>query len=106
MFGRRRGRSAGAGLVVGPDDAVEGTMAAAAVIVAGRMAGTLDVATTLHVAPTGHVHGTVRATRLVVEAGATVRAAVRIGVAADAAPPATAPPDVMPLTPRSARRVG
>ena len=101
MFGRRRGHSVGLGLVVGPEDAVEGTMTAEAVTVVGRVDGTLDVATTLHVAPTGHVHGTVRAARLAVDAGATVRAAVRIGT-----PPDAPRPNVMRLTPRSTPRVG
>jgi cytoskeletal protein CcmA (bactofilin family) len=100
MFGRRRGHSVGPGLVVGPEDAVEGTMTAEAVTVVGRVDGTLHVATTLQVEPTGRVHGTVRAARLVVDAGATVRAAVRIGVL-----PEAAPADVMRLTPRSTRRV-
>ena len=108
MF-RRRGHTDGTGLVVGPDDAVEGKMTADAVTVAGRVDGTLDVATTLRIAATGRVQGTVRATRLVIEAGAMVRAAVRVGTpdaAAVSAPPANAAPDVMRLTPRSTRRVG
>lgn len=79
-------------------------MTAESVTVAGRVDGVLDVATTLHVAPTGRVEGTVRAARLVIEAGAHVRAAVRVGAVSE---PAAAPPaDVMPLAPRSARRVG
>ena len=109
MFRRRRGHSDGLGLVVGPEDAVEGKMTADAVLVAGRVDGTLDVATTLQIAATGRVQGTVRATRLVIEVGAMVRAAVRVGTPAEAAvpaPPASATPDVMRLTPRSTRRVG
>ena len=101
MFGRRGRHSVGPGLVVGPEDAVDGTMTAEAVTVLGRVDGTLDVATTLQVAPTGRVHGTVRAARLVVDVGATVHAAVRIGTLPDAARP-----DVMRLTPRSTPHIG
>ena len=91
----------GPGLVVGPEDAVEGTVTADAVTVVGRVDGTLGVATTLRVAPTGQVHGTMRAARLIVDAGAIVRAAVRVGT-----PPDGPGPGVMRLTPRSVPRVG
>jgi hypothetical protein len=108
MFGRRRTRKEGEGLVVGPSDVLDGTIAAEAVTVTGRVSGALDVATTLHVASSGHVTGTVRAAHLVVAAGATVRAACRVGPpipAVERTPSATVPPGVMRLTPRSTRRV-
>ena len=111
MIGRRKSVPSGDGLVVGPSDAVQGTVAAQAVTVAGRVDGTLDVAGSLVVGPTGRVAGTVRATRLVVETGAVVRAACRVGLAADEAAPALPEPPrderaaVLRLTPRSTERV-
>ncbi len=111
MFGRRRAPVAGEGLVVGPSDAVQGTVAAQAVTVAGRVDGTLDVAGGLVIAPGGRVAGTMQATRLVIEAGAAVRAACRVGLPAGESAPALPelPRDdrsaVLRLTPRSSERV-
>lgn len=79
MFGQRKAPAPGEGLVVGPSDAVQGTLTAHAVTVCGRVHGDLAVATSLTVAAGGHVGGSMRATRLVVEAGAVVRAACRVG---------------------------
>jgi cytoskeletal protein CcmA (bactofilin family) len=111
VFGRRRAPVAGEGLVVGPSDAVQGTVAAQAVTVAGRVQGTLDVAESLVIVESGRVSGTVRATRLVVEAGGAVRAECRVGLAPDEAVPALPelPRDersaVLRLTPRSTERI-
>lgn len=108
MFGRRKSRHPREGLVVGREDVVQGTMTAQCVTVDGRVDGTLDVAGTLLVAPTGQVHGTVRATRLLVETGAVVRAACCIGFPDGATLPDVAGAGqggVLRLTPRSTRRV-
>jgi cytoskeletal protein CcmA (bactofilin family) len=109
MFGRRKAAATGEGLVVGPSDAVQGTVAAQAVTVVGRVDGTLDVAGALVVAHTGRVAGTLRATRLVIEPGASVRAACRVGAGADAVPLPEPARDVraplLRLTPRSTERV-
>jgi len=101
-------RDARDGLVVGPEDAVLGSMSVRAATIAGRVDGTLDVAGALVVARTGRVSGAVRAARFVAEPGAVVRASVRVGTAfgeaavgpldeALAAPDAT----VLRLTPRT-----
>ena len=110
MFRRRKPQVTGDGLVVGSDDAVRGTLAARAVTVAGRVDGTLDVASTLLVTESGHVSGMVRATRFVAEAGAVVRATCRIGVPAASEGEASggdAPTraSVLKLTPRAMQRV-
>jgi hypothetical protein len=115
VFGRRKALPVGDGLVVGPSDAVRGTVAAQAVTVAGRVDGALDVAEWLAVAAGGRVTGTMRANRLVIEAGAMVRAECRVGLAPDEGAPALPelPRDpardersaVLRLTPRSTERV-
>ena len=116
MFGRRKVQLPTDGLVVGPSDSVQGTVAAQAVTVVGRVDGTLDVAGGLVVGPTGRVAGTVRAARFVAEAGAVVRAEVRVGLAPDAIAPALPElprdgsrdgerPAHLRLTPRSTERV-
>ncbi len=53
MLGRRKVQLPTDGLVVGPSDSVQGTVAAQAMTVAGRVDGTLDVAGGLVVGPTG-----------------------------------------------------
>jgi len=101
-------RDARDGLVVGPEDAVLGSMSVRAATIAGRVDGALDVAGTLVVARTGRVSGAVRATRFVAEPGAVVRASVRVApshaeAATDPLDEALAAPDatVLRLTPRA-----
>jgi Polymer-forming cytoskeletal len=71
--------------------------------VQGRVEGALDVATTLRVTETGRVRGAVRATHLVAEPGARVRARCRVGL--PAAEPAEERAPALRLTPRQPMRV-
>ena len=102
MFGRKRkpkSQVAAEGLVVGETDVVQGTMAVHAATVTGRVEGHLAAATTLIVTPSGAVHGTIAASRLLIEGGATVRAVCRVGYPAGEQPAERTP--VLKLTPRS-----
>lgn len=104
MFGRNRkpkSKVAAEGLVVGEQDVVQGTMTVHSATVTGRVEGNLTAETTLIVTPSGAVHGTIAASRLIIEGGATVRAVCRVGYPADAQPvqPAERTP-VLKLTPR------
>ncbi|MDX2185090.1 MAG: polymer-forming cytoskeletal protein [Gemmatimonadaceae bacterium] len=82
MFRRREPAPLPEGLVVGPSDHVQGTVTAVAVTVLGAFQGDLSVERRLGVATTGKFTGTIRAAQLSIDAGATVRAAVRVGMAA------------------------
>lgn len=88
MFRRREPAPPREGLVVGPADRVHGTVTAQSVTVEGEFDGTLTVRERLVVAPGGTVTGAIETVRLSVEAGATVRASCRIGIAADETLPA------------------
>lgn len=82
MFRRREPAPLPEGLVVGPSDHVQGTVTAVAVTVLGAFQGDLQVERRLGVAASGKLTGTIRAAQLSIDAGATVRAAVRVGMAA------------------------
>ena len=102
MFGRKRkpkSKVAAEGLVVGEKDVVQGTMTVHSATVTGRVEGNLAAETTLIVTPSGAVHGTISASRLIIEGGATVRAVCRVGHPAEAQPAERTP--VLKLTPRS-----
>lgn len=90
VFGRRQAAPPAPALVIGPSDRVQGTMIAESVTVAGAFDGTLEVTQALSVAATGRVTGEVSAERLAIAAGASVRAACRIG------PPRQAPSTTAP----------
>jgi len=106
MFGRKKkpkSRVDAEGLVVGEQDVVQGTMTVQSATVTGRVEGHVTAATTLIITPTGAVHGTIAAARLIIEGGATVRAVCRVGYPADAQPAERAPGErsaVLKLTPR------
>lgn len=106
MFRRREPAPPRDGLVVGPADRVQGTVTAQAVTVEGEFDGTLTVRERLVVASGGQVVGAIDTVRLSIEAGASVRAACRVGLAADEALPALltpADPVPEPATPTSRR---
>jgi cytoskeletal protein CcmA (bactofilin family) len=86
MFRRREPAPLPEGLVVGPSDHVQGTVTAVAVTVLGAFQGDLQVERRLGVAGSGKLTGTIRAAQLSIDAGASVRAAVRIGMAAEDEP--------------------
>lgn len=88
MFRRREPAPPREGLVVGPADRVHGTVTAQAVTVEGEFDGSLTVRERLVVAPGGIVTGAIDAVRLSIEAGASVRASCRVGIAADEPLPA------------------
>jgi hypothetical protein len=110
MFRRREPAPPREGLVVGPTDRVQGTVTAQAVTVEGEFDGTLTVRERLVVAAGGTVTGAIDAVRLSVEAGATVRASCRVGVAPDEPLPVLVPtPEPVsepaaPVTRREPRR--
>jgi cytoskeletal protein CcmA (bactofilin family) len=103
MFSRKKPPLSREGLVVGREDAVEGTLRAERATVGGRASGTIDVAQALVVVDGGSVVGTMRARRLVIEPGATVRARCRVGLGDE--PDDAERPGVLRLTPRGTRAV-
>jgi hypothetical protein len=80
MFGRKVPAPVREGLVIGPVDRVHGTVAAQAVTIAGQFDGRLMVETSLAVLSTGRLTGTFVSERLKIQAGAVVRASVRVGM--------------------------
>lgn len=110
MFRRREPAPPREGLVVGPADRVHGTVTAQAVTVEGEFDGTLTVRERLVIAAGGTLTGAIDTVRLSIEAGSTVRASCRVGVAPDEALPALlATPEPVtepaaPVTRREPRR--
>lgn len=70
--------SAGAQLSVGPDGAVEGTLSAEIMVIAGRVQGTV-MARRLHILSSGRVEGDVRYQALQIDRGGTIAGQVRQG---------------------------
>jgi cytoskeletal protein CcmA (bactofilin family) len=70
----------GTELRIGPSDAVDGTVRAGQVVVAGTMRGALSAGTSVRIEQGGRCEGQIHAPRLSVARGASVRAACRIGV--------------------------